>query len=112
MGKSKLKKGIHPGYAPDGLLSGASRGKTLWPFVSEQDDKLRAVTQLGVKFQRCKGGRIVLSGYVCAHCMSEDPIKDCGSLHQETQAATAEPSKHSGKFHLDSPNQPIKTRNR
>ena len=43
----------------------------------DTQDRLVVLDQFGPNLARCKGGRIIASGYVCPHCDSYDPQNEC-----------------------------------
>lgn len=40
---------------------------------------MRRCVSVGGWLERCSGGRLVISGYVCPHCDSDDPKTECKS---------------------------------
>ncbi len=67
-------------------------------FESDIKDKLRALDDYGPTLVRCNGGRIIVQGYVCPHCHSVDPSKEC-DLPKEPDITV---NVHTGKFHVRS----------
>ena len=53
-------------------------------YESDSQDFFRAMDHYGPQTQRCKGGRIVVKGYICPHCDSVDPPGKCHAPKEES----------------------------
>lgn len=63
------------------MMSHAKPGRVVALMVSTEDllflTDMAAVAEASGMTQRCKGGRVILSGYMCIHCGADPSVEGC-----------------------------------